>query len=290
MKRFCLYVAAFAVVLSLILAGGIAFKCRYVPRHIDWSLPSGTRILLAGASHIQCDIDDSLIPGAVNIARSSERYLFTWLKLSRYFAANPELAAVVLQCAPTDLWEHSDDKYFSPNEMSTYIPNFFTLFGPEEWCVYRHPEDARTAAGLILQHLPREWSPHINDGFRKALPPRVPPFDPAAVRPNIVQGTRGHAVNRRYLRKIIELCREHDVRLIPLYCPIYRSEYTYDEAYCNRVLETEFPDLKRWDFHDAPFDSSERSDAHHLNPEGARRFTREYIIPLLQEQGILPAP
>lgn len=125
MKRFCLYVAAFAVVLSPILAGGIAFKCRYVPRHIDWSLPSGTRILLAGASHIQCDIDDSLIPGAVNIARSSERYLFTWLKLSRYFAANPELAAVVLQCAPTDLWEHSDDKYFSPNEMSTYIPNFF---------------------------------------------------------------------------------------------------------------------------------------------------------------------
>ena len=102
--------------------------------------------------------------------------------------------------------------------------------------------------------------------------------------------TRGHAVNRRYLRKIIELCREHDVRLIPVYCPIYRSEYTYDEAYCNRVLETEFPDLKRWDFHEAPFDSSERSDAHHLNPEGARRFTREYIIPLLQEQGILPAP
>ena len=113
MKRFCLYVAAFAAVLSLILAGGIAFKCRYVPRHIDWSLPSGTRILLAGASHIQCDIDDSLIPGAVNIARSSERYLFTWLKLSRYFAANPELEAVVLECAPTKMPGQQQGLFFS---------------------------------------------------------------------------------------------------------------------------------------------------------------------------------
>ena len=136
MKKFCIHTIAFASITLIIIA--LLFIARAVTnRNITWSLPTEKHILFMGASHIERGIDDSLLKSAINLSNSSERYLFTYLKLKYFLRDNKQIDTVFLQCAPTDLWENADDKYHTDNEAAKYVSLFCTLFTKEEFFVYK---------------------------------------------------------------------------------------------------------------------------------------------------------
>ena len=101
-----------------------------------------------GASHIQRAVNDSTMSSAINLARSSERYMFTYLKLQRILDYNQQVDTVFLMCAPTDLFENADDKYFK-NEMVSFFANFYPLFHLKQWEIYG--KKPLTAFGLLFR-------------------------------------------------------------------------------------------------------------------------------------------
>lgn len=246
----------------------------------DWRIDSGKTIAFMGASHISRDLDLSSSLDAINLAKPSERYMFTFMKLKKLVENNPQIKQIVLQCAPTDLWQHTDDKYFVENEMSEFVPLFYPMFTKEDLSFFEGYYD--DMAKFILQHCldPRSY-------FQSTYFHRIgygdqdgqmldDVMDKSKVKPNMIQGTFSNKVNKYYLRKIIDYCKAHNVTLSLIYCPMYKPEYYYDQKYYYSQLKN-FCDVPFYDYCNWEVPDSCRYDAHHLNRKGAQLFTKELM-------------
>jgi hypothetical protein len=59
-----------------------------------------------------------------------------------------------------------------------------------------------------------------------------------------------------------------------LYAPVYKSELFYDQEHFYHVLKTEFGDCEFLDYSHLDIPNEYRYDAHHLNKNGAKYFTK----------------
>ena len=69
-------------VLIFIPAPVIILTASYFSSSVDWRLPQQKHVLFMGASHIVHAIDDSITDSAINLAKESERYMFTYINQS----------------------------------------------------------------------------------------------------------------------------------------------------------------------------------------------------------------
>lgn len=272
MKRLIIKIFVFCLplVCSLPL---IVFCVQRSYHNIDWRLPKEKHILFMGASHIVQGIDDSLTPNAINLSKESERYMFTYIKLERILENNHQIDTVFLECAPTDIFEHADDKYFNDSEMAFFFTRYYPFFKFKQWCYYRNNSLA------AFQNL---YSPNnirslfqINDytSFVSSFPEHKGQLNRDLIVYDPFGGVYGHEINYLYLRKIIDLCNNMSIKLYFLYCPMFRPEYYYDQDYYYSALKQYFGEVELLDYSQFPMEDDEREDAHHLNDKGAQRFT-----------------
>lgn len=244
---------------------------------LKWELPKDKTVAFMGASHVYRGIDASLLNNAVNLSKPSERYLFTYLKLKKLIEYNPQIKTIILQCAPTDLWQHSDDKYFVDNEMSEFVPLFYPMFDGEILSEYSgHYKDFSL---FIIQHI-FDFGLYTGDSyFRKigygqqedALIDGV--INIEDVKPAMIEGSMGNTVNLKYLARIIDYCKRNNINLFLVYFPVYHPEYYYDQKYYYDRIE-QLGKVNYLDYSHYPIPDSCRYDAHHLNRSGAELFTK----------------
>ena len=232
-----------------------------------------------GASHILNGIDDTVDPEIINLGASSERYLYTYLKLKYLLPDNPQVDTIVLECAPTDLWEHADNKYFQDFEAKGHLQYFVPLFGKEEWSVFKKGENFI----FILNYLFNDF--HKNgSSFLKAHGQFEPVYDMQLTKeivdtltfnPMPIDMAAGNKVNLRYLKKIIDLCKEYDVKLFFIYMPAVKPELTYNQEEYYKCYNDNFSDIELLDYskYNLPLDCYK--NAHHLNAKGATIFTKK---------------
>lgn len=279
MRRFLINISWFSIIIVGVFTVFIAIRI-YATTHIDFKESVDVHYLFTGASHPYHGIDDSLMETAVNRSAPSERYMFTYLKLKNILRDNPQIDTVFLQCAPTDLWNNTDDKYFAENEMSRFLPMYFPLFTSSEWNVYKN--HLGTVIPLILQKSfdLKQLSPNAlyesmgNKATKEENSIRMDRIKIYPDYPSLMTGEKGHAVNYTYLRRIIELCNEKGVKLYGVYFPVYHPEYYYDQQEYYTALSDLFPDLELLDYHNLVFPDSMRRDPHHLNEMGAKVFSK----------------
>lgn len=280
MLKFIKNISLFGILLMSIYIVVIGIKFA-----VSWSMPfaydKSKDTLFIGASHLWWGVDASQTKRAVNCSARSERYLFTYVKLKKILEANPQIAMVFIECAPTDLWENADDKYFAENEMSYFVPLYFPWFGREEWDIYRN--NLRSVFVLISQKVvdPKQLTVAGIKGLLGGQADRslgLGDFHRGQVHQELLTGESGNAINHAYLRKIIGLCKKHNVRLIGLYLPVYKPEELYNQEYYYDVLKSEFSDLEVLDYSHWEVPDSARLDASHLNAIGARMFTKEICV------------
>jgi len=249
-----------------------------VSSQMDWKLPAEKTVAFMGASQITRDIDVENIKEGIQMSKPSERYIFTYLKLQKIAANNPQVKTVVLQCAPTDLWQNSDDKYFVDNEMSEFVPLFYPMFDTDVWKEYRGNYWRMTK--FIVEHL-FDYELYSQDAYLQRI--AYGSQDNALlegtmnrdeVKPKLEEGKYGNEVNTKFLRKIVSFCKNHNIKLILVYCPMFKPEYYYDQEYYYKRLEglgeVTYLDYSRFEMAD-----SLRYDAHHLNKHGAEVLTRQ---------------
>ena len=232
-----------------------------------------------GASHILNGIDDTVDPEIINLGASSERYLYTYLKLKYLLPDNPQGDTIVLECAPTDLWEHADNKYFQDFEAKGHLQYFVPLFGKEEWSVFKKGENFI----FILNYLFNDF--HKNgSSFLKVHGKFEPVYDMQLTKeivdtltynPMPIDMAAGNKVNLRYLKKIIDLCKEYDVKLFFIYMPAVKPELTYNQEEYYKCYNDNFSDIELLDYskYNLPLDCYK--NAHHLNAKGATIFTKK---------------
>lgn len=254
----------------------LLFVRREVIVNHSWRLPKDTHILFMGASHINHAIDDSLIPGAINWTRGSERYMYTYIKLQHLLPENPQIDTIFLELAPTDLWEDTDYKYHVLNEQSGYVKLYWPFYSSKQWMIFK--SEPLQVIGLIASSL-GDTNDYKQDGWWQHMGNYKnvsSSLDTTTVVPNMEQNSgNGREVNYDYLRRIISLCRSNNVVLYFLETPTFHPEYFYDQEYFYKAYRDNFADVDFLDYSKWPMDPSERYDAHHLNHKGAVRFTEE---------------
>lgn len=275
MKKFILKMFVFWTII-FVFAFSVSFFRIIITRSFSWHLPKEKHILFLGASHVAHGLDDSRTAEAINLAHDSERYLFTYVKLQYLLSQNSQIDTIFLECAPTDLWQHTDDKYYDLNEQSFFIPAYWPLINKYQMPFYHH--NIIQFYNLVLTNIfKRDYydnAKYLNllGGFHdRKTNSNIMNKD--SVKVNIENGLYGHTVNYSYLRKIIKLCRIYKVKLYLLYCPVYKPEYAYDQGYYYYTIMHKFSDVEFLDYSHMAFKDDERYDAHHLNYKGARIFT-----------------
>lgn len=272
MKAFIIKTIALGI-LIFIPALIIVLTATYFSSSVNWKLPEQKHVLFMGASHVARGIDDSITPFAVNLASGSERYMFTYIKLQHLFEHNHQIDTIFLECAPTDLWEHTDDKYFKDNEMVRFFGNYYPLFNADQWLMYKNKFS--TAFTLLFRKTVIDYIIGIDyTYFKSKYKKKIQTLDKSKVKYDPMKGNYGHEINYSYLRKIIDLCNEKGVKLYFLYCPVYKPEYYYDQNYYYNAYKRNFSDIELLDFSHYPMEDNERQDAHHLNSKGALKFTK----------------
>ncbi len=273
MKTFIIKVSIFAV-LFFSSAPIIIISNHFFSKKIDWKLPPHKHILFMGASHVEYGVNDSLTHSAINLAKSSERYMFTYIKLQHILKNNHQVDTIFLECASTDLFEHADDKYFKDNEMISFFATFYPLFNNEQWLLYKHKLTTAFPLlyrrGTIIRYAVGVDYKYFCDMFLS----RTQTINTDSVYYKPVRGIYGNSINYKYLRKIIDLCNQKNIKIYFLYCPVYKPEYYYDQDYYYNAYKANFSDVELLDYSHYPVKDDERYDAHHLNHKGANKFTR----------------
>lgn len=279
MKKFWLKLFLFVLLLSVFFGGLIGI--RYISnRGMSWKNPSQKHVIFAGASQMERGIDDNLTKEGYNITNNSERYMFTYQKLKFLLRDNPQIDIIFLQFAPTDIWEHADDKILSANEQSLFFPMCATLFEVEDFLVFRH--QIKQVSSILIRSL-MDYKYYFPSTYRKLLGGYIGEsvnqntIDFTTVVPSLNEGENGNEINYRYLHKIIDLCDKHKVKLYLIYCPMYHNDYYYDQQYFYDAYQREFSSVEFLDYSAWECEPDERYDAHHLNHKGAQRFTKELM-------------
>ncbi len=278
----------FCGILLLLLGGRIL-----VAHNIDWKLPAETHILFLGASQPYRGIDVSMIPGAMNLSNPSERYLYTYTKLTGIVENNPQVDTIFLECSLTDLWQDTDYKYYTENEQSFYVVAYWPLFTSEEWSVFKC--DAVDVMSMVISRAfnltwcnPRDYLSKL--GGQANIDDNKSQLDTNTVVKSLeldkiqTYGDYGYEVNYRYLRKIIDLCDSKGIKLYLVGYPLYRGEYFYDRQFCGAMREKYFNDIEFLNYTDLNLSPECRYDAHHLNYKGARVLTQKIKSEILNRQ------
>ncbi|MGJ5641904.1 hypothetical protein [Formosa sp. S-31] len=270
MKRFLIKTTfvSFAVFLCFLLL--IILKS-YKVKTINWQLPNDIHILFMGASHIEKGINPIQYPNSINIASSSERYMFTYLKLQELFQANKKIDTLFLQFAPTDIQKNTDSKYYQKNEMSHFLPLYSPYFSYQEW--YKYKNKLLEVFEIVLQKTQKNIPINIKSfgGFDSSEKNFDRSKEPYKMKKWI---EAGHSINYFYLNEIIKLCQNSNVKLIFIYMPMFNKDYFYDTCYFYNQYKTLFINTKFLDYSDWDCPDSYRADEHHLNLVGANAFTK----------------
>lgn len=273
MKKLIIKISAFCA-LILAFSYGLVLIANISANKIDWKLPKEKHILFMGASHFVHAINDTLMPSAINLAKGSERYMFTYIKLQHIIENNKQVDTIFLMLGSTDLFEHADQKYFNDNEMAYFYTHYFPLFNLEQWMIYK--EKVVSAYGLLFgktinQYLKGVDYKYFIEGFNPG--DEVMNLDSVYYKP--VEGKYGNKINYEYLRRIIAFCNEKNIKLFFIYCPVYKPEYYYDQEYYYNAYKTHFSDVELFDYSHFPIPEDGFYDAHHVNYKGAMIFTNE---------------
>ena len=259
-----------------------------ISQKMNWQTDSSISIAFIGASHITRGIDLTNIKHAANFSKPSERYMFTYLKLERLLAANESVDTIVLQCAPTDLWQHTDDKYFAENEMSEFIPLFYPLFGKQEWKAFSG--HYVSLLKYIAQHAfdqslfcENQYLERV--GIKQEPELLIEKMDVKSVHKDLAKGECGNNINIEYLNKIITICERYHKKIYLLYCPVYKPEYFYNQKeYYLKISEIrENKHITYLYYSHFYLPDSCFYDAHHLNAEGAKLFTEELFLAIRRQ-------
>jgi hypothetical protein len=271
----CIFIAAAVVVPKEILE-----------RHNDFSLENRPSMLVIGHSHSQYAFDDRQIENLVNISSAGQSYFYAYPKLKEVLEDNPQLKTVFIEFSNGQIERRMDDWIWGADKMKNYFPTFSPFISQKD--MY-----------LLFQENRKDFIPTISLATRENIGRMMTfdwkysddigefkPTDDNHIDSLLELKARGIAeeeienpelshVNLEFLKKMIDLCQQHNVKPILVRSPQH-PEYNYlaNEAKFIQIKDSLFDDIEFLDFNNFPLENTQYRDFGHLNEAGAAEFSR----------------
>jgi len=289
MKGFLLKTLAFFLILLFLGSGifWITFMLSY-NNVSNITLDKEVNILICGDSHTKTALNDSIIPNSLNIAHSSEHYMYSYNVLQVLLRNNPQITKVILGLSyhnlssfyDANVFEKSKTQYMYPryfvtldfttiaNLVATNPSGFFGDFKDIYHGVYRHINAKNLGDYSFIGWFYDSDRNNKNDStINSALEMHYFPAEGEVF--------EASAFQMEYILEIVQLCNDMNVQLILLACPLskeYRAgvPLKFQELYTS--VKTENNDCI-WDYHNFVVPDSCWGDGDHLNLSGSMIFS-----------------
>jgi hypothetical protein len=287
----------FVVGLSSALNFGIMKKRILNPENFQF--PDTTKTLIIGASMTSLSLNPEFIPHSTNQAILAESYIYTYTRLKYFLEKNPQLDLVILEFSISNIAKIADSGLSDGTSRTFFFSKEFMLLDEEELKILYSPDIIyyRNYLGWKLGFPTRENMPLLFKTFRKNFDKESLPFrgtftdmgeDSGAGNP---KGRIAETINPKlkpetapiqltYLRKIIDLCKSHNVKIVLYASPLSKGYYELIPAFyiteynklCNE-LSNEVDMICNYILY--PLSKTEFGDANHLNSIGAEIISRK---------------
>lgn len=221
------------VIVPLLLMLPVLFGFDYLVKKIapSFKIPHDISNVFIGDSHIQCAINDSIVPHSINIAISAESFYFSYYKLERLLDENPSVKHVYLGFSYHSLSNYYDE-LTSGDFSSEIAPKYFSILPLKEqfrMLYWNRNSIAPFLKGIITHGIYQIWFkqyfPYIggfSDYFKDTSADQLS-MDKRLIFQFYNEGKVNDfsGLNISYLRKIIKLCKSKNVRLTVLKTPLH---------------------------------------------------------------------
>ncbi len=305
MTKFGIKISVFSlIVIGLILAVILTLNW-VIKKREPFKMPDKYTGIIIGNSHAATGFDDEYLPGFKNLGRVTETYLFSYIKIREILASNQEIKTILLEFDNLQIHPDSVNKMLYGPHFNKFMPIYQPFLSPKELSVYfgKVPEKMLSNQRRVIK---RGWevlfeqSYNFIEGNLVGSNSRLKgSFVDAQIKgiadkgKSYIANMEVHDSNMKYLKMIITLCKQKEVRLVLVRAPMVPSfsgllnEKTFQQVVRNDLSEVPFIDLQHF-----PLGHEDFNDLHHTNTLGTGKISQmmnKAIIDGLFEQDDMQA-
>lgn len=281
MKRFIIETIIFGIttILIFLLFSLLINSTRAKMVHVE----SNEHMAFFGNSQIESSINDTIVKGSLNWARSYETPEFVYAKIKLLKKFNPQIDTVFIGFDNV-LAFHTDNEEFPYRLCHPYLYDMYTA---EDWIhIFKNSDYSRWVNYFIF---PFSWE--------KMTDYRVLGQNNISIKKwkdlgGFLFQTRDKLDEHRkrykykphelwkcsknayyFLNKTIEYCQKNNIKVIFICAPQHKEHQQNTESYRTEYA-THFSEIKFFDFVSLELPDSCFSDLNHLNYKGARVFSK----------------
>lgn len=290
MKTFLIKCAVYILLTTTIVVLSILTPVIYInskPQY--YTVDQSINKLALGDSHFLSAISTDINPSIANISLSADAYFYSFLKLKKFIAHNPQIDTIVLAYGFHSLSDKTEKRWTEdPTFVKTKTQKLFALMALSDYGTAFAKSPIDVMKGTVIS--PKKTVPAFikalkGDGNYKDLNlGRFKKLNHKKLQSNIDK-INGDTVKidfieahyqKEYLLKIIEYCNKHKKKVILINTPIHQFIYEklkderthyykfYNEHLSNHIL---------LDYANIKYPDSLYADLTHLNGKGANEFS-----------------
>lgn len=258
-------------------------------QYFDYAIIGSSRVMNMFNTTV---IDSSLDTKGINLGYGGAGFKFNYLSLY-IFLENNSLQELFLQVDPFELYNSRtykqpklDHFFFGYLNDENIFQSLNDYHGQSKLLVYKYMPIFGMIEYNPVYNLPnflRSFSSHSRyDSLNGAwLINELDEFIPPAKNIFLKSNNQTLTKDLKYLKKIIELCKEKNIKLNFFTAPIYSYDYYFLDKYpkfekdINEIVYDY--DLKYYDFKDFLINKNSFNDPIHLNYHGTQHFSELFI-------------
>lgn len=281
MRRFLLQSLAFIVMIIVVIS--IATALLNTKTKSTFRLAPNIHTIFLGNSHIECSINDSIIPNSFNFARSGERMEWVYSKLKLLLSENSQIDTVFIGfdnvlCFKDAKTEDVHMGHFSPFFLQTLDMSDYKAILYDTSCKYKFDMFTKAMNISKLYEIYREggkgaenlslggFVPSHRNKLKEDIQRRKQAKKTTNKQPNI------DALSKYFLDKSIKLCKEKGITVIFLVAPQHPITHN-DKQFYKYFANKYYPDIKMMDYKKLILPDSAFQDLDHLSYIGADIFS-----------------
>ena len=284
MSKFIKHIGIFTFTTVVLIFFSVFTSGHLAKQTFDFKISSKKNILVLGNSHPEHSLNDHILFNVFNLAQSGSGYFYDYLKLREVTKHNTQIDTLVIGYAYDDLHKQMDSWFDSPERIKHKFRNFFFLFNLNDYLsVFKaNPKNVLLSTPqVIFQNLLRK--PIGYKGLGGYLKTDVHKLEVAKKNNGKYYRNIGEGISKyqsKYLVKIYEYCKKHNIKLILLNTPIHPDLQQIQEPlksqYCS-FAKNSLPDALLLNHSKFIIPDKGYRDLDHLNSIGAELYS-SYLV------------
>ncbi|WP_282039813.1 hypothetical protein [Saccharicrinis aurantiacus] len=286
MKKFAINIPRF-IIAPLIFVCTLIMITRYQAQKI--TVGNSTQIIIAGDSHTETGLNDEIIKNSLNIAQSSELFIYTYSKIKAIINNNPQINKVILGVSFHSFAKEYDRFLENPDRTKGMFPRYFTVMDINScldipqitlngaYKIIRSLIDFPFSANSIQEYsfigkYYKSSKNNLNDSTINIAIQRHYFY------PDYNKETSLYSdYQQKYLINIVEYCENNNIDLVLVNTPISpgymeRIPKNYISNYYS-LINTIKDKVHFYDFHALEMPQECYGDGDHLNSKGAEKLS-----------------